>query len=363
MKNLDKSGSALLTVLGIVSIVSIVCGSLGFMANQQIRMAQVTRETLKARLIAESGLNVAYNKIREDFSAAAAFDEKGTFDGGSYHVRSLDLETADDNRAVLVSEGVCGLGRYKVSADIENRPRIVGDDDAAARTFDLLYHLLVGSTLDLKGNFEADVTTIHANGDVELKGSAHTDAMTVSSAGTVSWKKADGSVTMLSDQSPVEVLSAALQNAISAFIDYAESNGAVYDSGADIPAAPPGGVAYCTGSSSGWDGQGTGCFIFAGEIALQGVKLNLTSVGGYPALIALGANEIKINNTAVIHGIVLIPNGSLHINGTATIYGAILIGQGMTGNGTANLYAGDGQSFNLPSQDVMEDNVVITAWH
>jgi hypothetical protein len=35
----------------------------------------------------------------------------------------------------------------------------------------------------------------------------------------------------------------------------------------------------------------------------------------------------------------------------------------MTGNGTANLYAGDGQSFNLPFEELTEDNVVITAWH
>jgi hypothetical protein len=363
MKNLNNRGSAILTVLGIVGIVSIVCGSLGFMANQQIRMARVTRETLKARLIAESGLNVAYNKIKKNFSLAASFNETGQFDDGTYQVRSMALGSADNNRALLVSEGVCGLGRYKVSADLENRPRIVSDDGAGIRTFDLLYDLLVGGKLDAKGNFDADVTDVHANGNVDLSGSANIDAMTVSSAGTVTWKKADGSVTILNNQSPVEILSEALQTAITAFIEHAVRNGAVYDNGADIPSSPPGGVAYCTGSASGWSGKGAGCFIFAGNIALQGVHLDLNSVNGYPALIVLGTDQIKINNTAKIKGIVIIPNGSLHINGTADIYGAIVIGQSMTGNGTANLYAGDGQSFNLPFEELTEDNVVITAWH
>ncbi len=362
MKHAKNRGSALLTVLGIVSIISVVCSMLGFMASQQMRMARVTRETLKARLIAESGLNLAYNKIKADFSLAAEYDDKGDFDSGTYHVSSVPLEGADANRAMLVAEGVCGLGRFKVSADLENRQLVSGDDDGADY-FDLLYDLLVGSTLKLGGNFEADVTAVHANGNVDLSGSAHTDAMTVSSAGTVTWKKADGSVTILNNQSPVEVLSEALLAAIDAFIAYAELNGAVYASGADIPAAPPGGVAYCTGSSSGWNGQGTGCFIFAGEIALQGVHLNVSSVDGYPALIALGANQIKINNTAVINGALIIPNGSLHINGTATINGPILIGQSMTGNGTANLSAGAGQGFSLPPEQSVTDNVVITAWH
>ncbi|MDD4101309.1 MAG: hypothetical protein PHU80_01590, partial [Kiritimatiellae bacterium] len=67
--------------------------------------------------------------------------------------------------------------------------------------------------------------------------------------------------------------------------------------------------------------------------------------------------------TAVINGALIIPNGSLHINGTATINGAIVIGQSMSGNGTANLFAGDGQGFSLPPDPSVTDNVVITAWH
>ena len=58
------------------------------------------------------------------------------------------------------------------------------------------------------------------------------------------------------------------------------------------------------------------------------------------------------------------PNASFKVNGHAEIHGAILVGQGMGGNGTADLYPGDaGQGFNLPPQQTITDNVVITAWH
>ena len=49
----------------------------------------------------------------------------------------------------------------------------------------LTFDLLVGGTLDMKGNFKAEVTAIHANGNATISGSAETDAKTVSSAGTV----------------------------------------------------------------------------------------------------------------------------------------------------------------------------------
>jgi hypothetical protein len=35
----------------------------------------------------------------------------------------------------------------------------------------------------------------------------------------------------------------------------------------------------------------------------------------------------------------------------------------MTGNGTADLHAGDGQGFTLPPTGTVADNVVVTAWH
>ena len=48
-----RRGSAMLTVLGIVSVISIVCGMLGMAASQQMHSSKITRDMLKARMIAE----------------------------------------------------------------------------------------------------------------------------------------------------------------------------------------------------------------------------------------------------------------------------------------------------------------------
>jgi len=363
MRKKNQNGSAVLTVLGVISIVMVVCGMLGYSSTQQMRSSQITREMLKARLIAESGLNKAYNAVKNDFDQVAGYADQAAFGGGTYTVKSVALSGGETRRAQLISEGVCGFGRAVVSVDLENRPKVEADDDPSDDYFDLLFDLLVGGTLNMTGNFKADVTDIHANGSATLSGSAETDAKTVSSAGSVIWKKPGGTVTLLSNQSPVEILTEALLEAINDFIACAVKNGAVYASGAEIPDSPPGGVAYCTGDSSGWDRTGNGCFIFAGEASFQGNAVNVSSVNGYPALIVLGADEVKLNSGSVVHGAIIVPNGSVKLNGHADLYGPIVVGQGMTGNGTADLHAENGQGFNLPPEEELTDNVVVTAWH
>ena len=78
----------------------------------------------------------------------------------------------------------------------------------------------------------------------------------------------------------------------------------------------------------------------------------------------LSASNVKFNSNAVIHGALIMPNASITVNGHAEIHGAILVGQGMGGNGTADLFPGDsGQGFNLPERENITDNVIITAWH
>jgi hypothetical protein len=319
---------------------------------------------LKARLIAESGLNKAYHEIRQDFSLAQNYQLTEEFGGGTYTVSSTPLEGGGENRAQLVSEGICGGGRCKVSADLENRTRTVADDDPTDNYFELWYNVIVGGILKMNGDCGVGVTTIHANGDIEIGGSAAVDAVRVTSAGTIEVKKKDkAEFEVLDHQSPVEIFTAALRVVIDAFIAFAAENGAVYASGADIPESPPGGVAYCTGDPSGWSRTGTGCFIFAGNASFHGGALDVSSVNGYPALIVLGTGEVKLNSGSEVHGAILIPNGSAWINGGVQIYRPFLVGQSVNGNGTANLYAGDGTGFNLPPDQTKTERVVVTAWH
>ncbi len=357
-----RKGSALLTVLGIVSVVSVICGMLAVTASQQTRSSQITRETLKARMIAESGLNKAYHAVKDNFSLASNYQLTESFGGGSYTVRSVALSGSNAGRAQLFSEGVCGLGKSTVAADLENRPLTTTDDDSD-HFFSLNYDLLVGGALKLSGNFFTDVLSIHANGAANLGGSANLAGaqVIVSSAALAAWKKAPATVTLRSNQPSQAIYPGDLSAAIDALKAYALKNGAVYSSGSQIPSSPPGGIAYCTGSSDGWSGDGTGCFIFEGNYSQKHIAV--TTVNNYPALVVLSPSSVQFNAGTTIRGALIMPSSSLKFNGHAVIYGPILVGQGMTGLGTADLYAGGAQGFDLPPTETSTDNVVITAWH
>lgn len=365
MKQEKRRGVALLTVLGIVAVVSTVCGMLSVMARQQARSSQIAREMLRARMIAESGLNRAYHEIRQDFRRAANYRLQAAFGGGEYTVQAVALPGASANRAQLRAVGVNGLGRSVVAIDLENRPRTVntgggGQGDFFALPFDLL----LGGDLNLRGNFHAGVEDIHANGSGDLGGSASMGQgpITISASGTLEWKRMPSNVTLRPKQSARQIFTPQLEAAINRLIQHAIAHGAVYATGAQVPHSPPGGVAYITGSDAGWSQRGTGTFIFAG--AFDSKHLNITAVNNFPALIVLSPSDVHFNAGAVIRGAVLLPRGSLRFNGHAVIHGPLLVGQGIRGNGTADLYAGSAQGFNLPSQTVtQQDNVVITAWH
>jgi len=359
----NRNGSAILTVLGIITVVSIVCGMLSFSATQQMRACQITRDMLRARLIAESGLNKAINAVRNDFDAAVAYAATDSFGGGNCTVLAQPQAEGADNRVQLVSEGVCGMGRAKVTVDLENRPLIESDDDED-NFFPLPYDVTVGSTMTLQGNFSTDVFSIHANGKISNNSSAVSlpAGSTVSSSGTITLKKGvSAGVTVTPNQPLQPVSTAALTAAIDALKAYAQSHGAVYETAADIPANPPGGIAWCKGGSAGWSETGTGCFIFDGAVGV--IHPNITSTDGYPALVVTSASDIKLNAGSVIDGAMILPNSSFTFNGTATINGAILVGQVFSPSGTANLYAGDAQGFTLPPDEQVTDNLVVTTWH
>ena len=358
-KNKDpRAGTAILLALGIIAVVSIVCGYLGFTASQQMRMMQITRDMIKAKMIAETGLNIAYNRIKSNFKAAPSTALDSTFSEGRFVVVS-EAVPSNEQRYKLKSTGYCGLGRHTVSADIENRVITPAEDDDD-RFFALDYNLLVGGALSMTGNFYAGVGAIHANGAVTMNGSSSVNSTTISSASSITLKKTTN-ISAIPDQPQVSIQPETLSEAIAALKDYAQQHGAIYASGADIPANPPGGIAWCTGSDTGWSGVGTGCFIFDGAFSTK--HLTLQSVDGYPALVVTGANALTLNAGTTINGALILPSSSLKVNGHTTIYGAIVIGQNVTGNGTADLYAGSAPGFNLPPQAESTDNVVITAWY
>jgi hypothetical protein len=362
-----QKGAALIIVLGIIAVVTITAGAMSYTASQQMHAAKITREMLKARLIAESGLNKAYNEVKGDFSKISSCAQSGTLGDGTYTVRARTAIGGNPNRAQIISEGRCGIGKATVSADLENIPLVTGAEGSGSDFFEFMYDLLVGGWLKFAGNPDAGFTKIFSNETLTVSGNPHlADLVQFFSASIVDikTKKIEGKYEKYNNQPRQVIATEALTAAINTLKAYAQKHGAVYASGHEIPENPPGGIAYCTGSSDGWSKKGKGCFIFEGEVRVQGSGIDIESVNGFPALIVLSPSDVHFTADALIYGAILIPNGSFTVNGHAEIHGVILVGQAATINGTADLYLGEGgRGFALPSEESTTDNVVITAWH
>lgn len=356
---MNRKGTALITVLGLVSLICIASGYIAYMASQEMHMGRVIRESSKAKYIAESGLNTAYILIKYKFSRADGLHIEGTFADGKYVVTG-EQDPENDQRFKLTSLGTCGVyGRFKVAADVENRPVLLTGN--SERFFALPYDFLGLSAISLSGNLGAGVTSIHGNGPVTMTGASSTDATTITSAMTVTLKKVSPAPITQSGTARV-AMPANLTAAINELILYATENGEVYRSGEMPSATPIGGVAVVTGlPPANWTG-GTGCYIFTGggRAVLNGITIN--NVAGYPSLIFPNSTELAFTGNVILNGAVLLPSSSLRIAGNAAVYGPLIVGMSVEGSGTANLFTGDfGQGFNLPPSST--DNVVISAWH
>jgi hypothetical protein len=357
-----RSGTAIITVLGLVALISMASGYMAYTASQEMHMSQVLRESLKAKLIAESGLNTAYQLLKTDFSKAPGLKLENTFGDGNYVVTSAP-DPASAFRFQLTSHGTCGkYGKYKVGADIENRQRITSLDPND-RFFKLLYDFLVLSSMYLNGNILDASATIHANGNIKLGGSSSipSDAK-ISSTGTIDDGKLNLPASSMQENAQPVTLPEGFSAAIDELIAFARQNGEVYKDGEAPSSAPQGGVAICEGfPPSNWTG-GTGCYIFlgGGKIVLNNLTIN--NVDGYPSLVFKNTAEISLTGNVVLNGAVLLPSSSLKFTGNAAVYGPLVVGLPVDGNGTADHYAGPiGQGFNLPP--IITDNVIISAWH
>ncbi|MFO7937861.1 MAG: hypothetical protein R6V06_09695 [Kiritimatiellia bacterium] len=365
-----NNGSVLLVTIGITTIISMTLAFLHVMAKQQIHSTIRTKDSLKARMIAESGLNFAYNMIRNDFDQLRDFTIKSQFDDGNYTVIAKTFSDNLVNRAQLASVGTCGSGKSTVAADLENCPVSDNSGSSDDDSYSLDFDVHVGGQTDMGSNFHSDVNDIFSNGNIEIKkGSTLDENVVVSSAGTVTWgKKNDpppAGATINSGQPPQEVYPASLEAAITAYIEYAEINGSVYTSGSDIPSSPPGGVGLYTGTEPLiLHGTYNGTIIALGGRITINAGTVISGLNGAPSLISLSPDSIKINGGATMHGALLAPNSAMSLQGTAAFHGPLLVGQDIKGSGTADLYAGTGQGFSMPMlQEEIGDNVVVISWH
>jgi hypothetical protein len=386
-KDAGRRGSALLATFGLVLLVAVICSSMYGYSSQQVFTTVRNRDFLKAKVIAEAGANLAYNKVRYSFAnlADASLFPETAFGGGTYDVTFTSSGT---NQARLVSVGRCGTAEARVSADLFNQARQNISWLKDNRSFDPAiftnYAVLAGGKIDWGGggtitnggkvrannkiemvgggDFYGSNLKVYSSQQIYIQGSStiQGDAFAPSFAGKVD--RIYGTKTV--EQVPnitIPIID------LTPFYQKALENNEVKNGNFTLSAnyTPAGGVLWVNGNFKISNGSVAGCIIATGDID-SSTSRTLSSVNGYPVLISRDGS-IKITSTPTINGLVYTRSGSVMWTGGGQLTGSIISAGNIDKGGGSDLIV----NFNpappqipyVPAADTnRSDYVIITAW-
>jgi hypothetical protein len=104
-KQQHQAGSALVTVMIIIFIISLTAGGFYSFSASMLRQSETMTDAVRARAIAEAGANQAVRRLLDDFDERDTMDGEETAFGGGSYVISVDN---DDERSALSVEGRYG---------------------------------------------------------------------------------------------------------------------------------------------------------------------------------------------------------------------------------------------------------------
>jgi hypothetical protein len=104
-KQQHQAGSALVTVMIIIFIVSLTAGGFYSFSASMLRQSETMTDAIRARAIAEAGANQAVRRLLDDFDERDTMDGEETAFGGGSYVISVDN---DDERSTMSVEGRYG---------------------------------------------------------------------------------------------------------------------------------------------------------------------------------------------------------------------------------------------------------------
>lgn len=377
----DKSGTALLAVMGVVFLIAIVAASMVAMGRQQVFSAVQLRDYVKAQLIAEAGANDAYNLLKTNFAARLNpnnFPLK-PFDNGTYHVGVTSISS---NKASISSTGVyCSATAY-VKLDIKNIP-LLNTNGVPPLTSPWAFGVFCNGYLGF-------------NGASEVKGAIHVNNY-LTSNGAISWGTAEspayiecsgaqgfsvnGASTITGTiKAPVIHVNGTVTEAVTgpvptiqlpaldlatlyqtALANNQVVNGATVNKNENWGTIP-GGVRWINGTLDVKGGGGityVGCVIATGNIILNG-STTQTQVGNLPAFVSRDG-AIELNGAQTINGLVYAA-GDVRFNGSGSIKGAVMAGGNMIFNGSTDLDVTYANSNPNGPEATTADHVIITAW-
>jgi hypothetical protein len=341
----------------LVLMVLVASGVLAF-GQHQMFAARRTSDYLKAKVIAETGLNIALNDIRGDVNRMAGYTgTKTPFGSGTYAVTITNVSTSADGNTHLLrlsSVGECGLaeGRAALAVRHTHHTDTSGNPDLDKV---LLNALTSQKQIVLNGNPTivgdiASATSISTSGNsFNVTGTGFSPAFSGRD------ERFSGGVNT-SDPSHYSINWGAVLS-----MDKYISKAVTYD-GRPFSSYPPNTIVYSPNDIS-INGGTVQCMIISdNDIKISG-NATLLQPGTYPVLVSLNG-VITITGTAEVNGFVVSLSGSGAMGkatGTPTINGSLFIMGGLpdSGNVTVNYLPLDIRPPDTPdSQDIVE----VVAW-
>lgn len=314
----NRSGSALMSVLLVATILVVLTGGIVTLTSQMPDIVRRKTDTVRAKAIAEAGLNQIYSALVRDFDQrnnAGEYSET-SFAGGSYVITMLPVS---NNAARVISLGRYGVATVRVGMDVCNVGTLGTEGEDPTNPW--RYAIFANGNLRLNGTPPAVRGGMHSNQEFRLNGVPSNVEGEVT-ARTFQWTggqlPSDQIGTFheipfpqLTDPYFVELLKTA------------KDNGAFRGPGtyrqSDL-ASLKGGVAWFTG-----DVTLHGSFTYNGILIVTG---NITFQG---------------SGTRTLSGLMFTP-GHITANGSTTLYltGSMMSGGNILFNGAASIFTHSG---------------------
>ncbi len=379
----SSTGSALVTVMGVILLIAVVGAGMVTLGRQQIFSARRMRDYAKAQIIAESGANAAYSLLKTNFAARTNPNNfpLTTFGDGTYDATVASIGT---NRASITSTGTCGLAKAVVRVDIKNYPIATSNGAPIQGQSPYGFAILAGANLGWNGNSDMQLSngwmhcngTYSANGVNTARGNVESCvAISMVGQATITGMGKAPSVSGGTVGTPV-VGSVPLVSIpdidLSPYYTAALASGQVFNGDKSISGTvtPAGGIMWVNGRLYLGNGTYNGCFIATGDIELKTTgngTIDNNKVNRYPILVSRDAGiTIKQAKTWTFNGLVYCKTGSFDKQGNGDVVGtgAIIAAGNVTKNGgwSGLLYSDPTPIPPNGNNNTIADKVVITAW-
>lgn len=394
----SNAGSALLAVMGIVFLIAAVAAGMVVIGHQQIFSSIRLRDYVKAQMIAEAGVNDAYNVMKTNFSARLDPSSLpkpfvcGSGDTGTYNIAVITV--VSNVSASIISTGFFGSASAMVRADVKNFASTTSAGGAPIPGGGSPYGwaVLAGCEIRWEGNSQLDLGTngyMHANGSYQANGVNILTANVESCIGIqldgqaairgigkapVISASSDKITTKLTQSVPV----VAIPNIdLTPYYNVALANGQVFSGSKSLSGTvtPAGGVMWVNGDISFAKGTYNGSFIATGSMELKaaaaGDSITVTNSTHYPVLAARdGSIVIKQAKTFTFGGLIYVKTGNFDKQGNGDVAGngAIIAAGNVSKNGGWSGFIYSDPTPAVPgggsgsSGGSSTDKAVITAW-